>query len=44
MLRQYHEAKAQARDALWTPEKDEPGASPGEAPTGTPARLWTPDR
>jgi trigger factor len=37
-------AQAQARDALWTPEKDEPGASPGETPAGAPARLWTPDR
>jgi trigger factor len=34
-------AQAQAREKLWTPEKDSEGASPaGEQP----GKLWTPDR
>lgn len=43
--------QAQAREKLWTPEKEEQaafGADPADpahaAPTAAPGRLWTPDR
>jgi trigger factor len=36
-------AQAQAREALWTPEK-EARSSTAEEPAGAPGRLWTPDR
>jgi trigger factor len=35
--------QAQARDALWTPGKDEAGGTPSEgAPASPSAQLWTP--
>ncbi len=37
-------AQAQAREALWTPEKAEAAAVGGEGEAGAPARLWTPDQ
>ncbi len=37
-------SQAQAREALWTPEKDHPKGSAGEDPADEPGRLWTPDR
>jgi len=37
-------AQAQAREALWTPEKEGAAAGSGEGGAGEPGRLWTPDR
>jgi trigger factor len=38
-------AQAEARDAIWTPDKDEDGDSPaseGDGESETPGKLWTP--
>jgi trigger factor len=35
-------SKAQAREQLWTPEKEAASAATGGEPAAAPARLWTP--
>ena len=37
-------AQAQAREQLWTPEKEGAAVVGSEAAAGEPGRLWTPDR
>ncbi len=37
-------AQAEAREKLWTPDKDEPGEQGGEPEAAEAGRLWTPDR